>query len=136
VINCLVNGVETNLAAYINQHNIDIKLPLIADYSGAAINVSIKEVDLENGVVSFYAPVFKSKKYQFAKPIFDYIKKFEIDTLDIDTNLDFSCNCILNYLYGELENKKISNVKGPITFGEIGYQLLNQTLVTLQVEKL
>jgi hypothetical protein len=136
VLNCLIDGVDTNLANYIKDNNIDPKLPLMADYSGASINVSIKEVDTENGLVSFYAPVFESKIYKFAKPVNDYVSKFEVDTLDIETNSDFSCNCILNYLYGELENKKISNVKGPVTFGEIGYQLLNQTLVTLHVEEM
>ena len=136
VIDCLIDGKESNLAEYITSHKIDTKLPLVADYSGAAINVSIKEVDTENEMVSFYAPVFKSKKYRFAKPIDDYVQRFEIKTLDYDKNAVFSCNCILNYLYGELEGKKINNIKGPITFGEIAYQLLNQTLVSLSINDL
>jgi len=135
VIDCLIDGKETNLAEYITTHKIDTKLPLIADYSGASINVSIKEVDAENGLVSFFAPVFKSKKYKFAKPVDDYVQRFEIKTLDYDKDAVFSCNCILNYLYGELEGKKINNIKGPITFGEIGYQLLNQTLVSLSINE-
>ena len=32
--------------------------------------------------------------------------------------------------------KKINKIKGPITFGEIAYQLLNQTLVSLSVDKI
>ena len=52
----------------------------------------------------------------------------------MDIEPEFSCNCILNYLYGELEGKKIDNISGPITFGEIGYQLLNQTLTFLYIE--
>ncbi len=135
VLNCLIDGKEVNLAEYIDQNNIDTKLPLIADYSGAHINVSIKEVDVSNGLVSFFAPVFQSKVYKFAKPINNYIKRFEIKTLDYNTNNVFSCNCILNYLYGDFEGRKINNIKGPITFGEIGYQLLNQTLVSLTVDK-
>lgn len=135
VLNCLIDGNEVNLAEYIDQNNIDTKLPLVADYSGAHINVSIKEVDVSNGLVSFFAPVFQSKVYKFAKPINNYIKRFEIKTLDYNTNNVFSCNCILNYLYGDFEGRKINNIKGPITFGEIGYQLLNQTLVSLTVDK-
>ena len=46
----------------------------------------------------------------------------------------FSCNCILNYLYSELEGKKTGSFVGPITFGEVAYQLLNQTLVYLKIE--
>ncbi len=136
IINCLIDGVETNLAQYIKEHNIDTKLPLVADYSGALINVSIKEVDTENGIVSFFAPIFKNTVYKFAKNVDNYMNKFEVSTLDIEPNSAFSCNCILNYLYGELEGKKINNVKGPITFGEIGYQLLNQTLVNLYIENI
>jgi hypothetical protein len=46
----------------------------------------------------------------------------------------FSCNCILNFLFGGLEGQKIGNLQGPVTFGEIGYQLLNQTLVVLRIQ--
>jgi len=48
-------------------------------------------------------------------------------------NVVFSCNCILNYLYSELEGRKTDPFVGPITFGEIAYQLLNQTLVYMEV---
>ncbi len=136
VINCLIDGKETNLAEYYEKNNIDVKLPIVADYSGALINVSVKEVDTENGLTSFYAPVFQNVKYKFAKPVNNYVKQFEINTIDIGEKAAFSCNCILNYLYGELEGKKINNVKGPITFGEIAYQLLNQTLVNLYIESI
>lgn len=44
-----------------------------------------------------------------------------------------SCNCILNYLYGELEGKTTGSFTGPATFGEIAYVLLNQTLVKLDI---
>jgi hypothetical protein len=49
-------------------------------------------------------------------------------------NIIASCNCILNYLYSELEGKKTGKVTGPITFGEIAYVLVNQTMVYLSVE--
>lgn len=54
--------------------------------------------------------------------------------MDTDTNnVVFSCNCILNYLFSNLENKKTGAFVGPVTFGEIAYQLLNQTLVYLEI---
>ena len=53
--------------------------------------------------------------------------------LDTD-NVVFSCNCVLNYLFSNLENKKTGAFVGPVTFGEIAYQLLNQTLVYLEVK--
>ena len=48
--------------------------------------------------------------------------------------MQFSCNCILNFLFGGLEGQKIGELYGPVTFGEIGYQLLNQTLVVLRID--
>ena len=45
----------------------------------------------------------------------------------------FSFNCILNYLYGNLNGKKIPPYTGPVTFGEIAYQLVNQTLVYCEI---
>jgi len=130
--NCLINGEETNLAQFINDNNIDIKLPIVSDYSGALINVSFQGV--EGDTVHFYAPVFKNRKYKFAKSISDYVASFNAQVSNMDVHPEFSCNCILNYLYGELEGKKIDDVSGPITFGEIGYQLLNQTLTFLFIE--
>jgi hypothetical protein len=130
----LVNGVEQNFADYIVKNEIDIKQPLVADYSGAMINVSFQAVDKDNNVVSFYAPVFRGVEYKLAKPVHDYVHDF-IDALPkLDHAVTFSCNCVLNYLYSELEGKKTPPMFGPMTFGEIAYQLLNQTMVYLVIE--
>jgi len=132
---CLVNGEETVLADYIAKNEIDTKLPLVGDYSGNGVNISFKSID--NGVVHFYAPVFIGIKYRIAKSVPDYAEEFNSrlsDHLsDLDTKAVFSCNCILNFLYGELEGKSIEKITGPITFGEIAYQLVNQTLVYVSV---
>jgi hypothetical protein len=66
----------------------------------------------------------------------DYVSAFEsrLKTL-APGNIVFSCNCILNYLYSQLEGRRTGGIVGPITFGEIAYQLLNQTLVYLEIEK-
>jgi len=42
---------------------------------------------------------------------------------------------VLNYVYGELENKRTGNLTGPMTFGEIAFQVLNQTLVHVTVSR-
>jgi hypothetical protein len=47
----------------------------------------------------------------------------------------FSCNCVLNYLHGQLEGRHTGALLGPMTFGEIAYQLLNQTLVHVSVSR-
>lgn len=132
----LVNGAEQNFADYLIQHEVDIKQPLVADYSGAMINVSFQEVDKDNRTVSFYAPVFCGVEYKLAKPVGEYIKSFTSALPKLDNAVSFSCNCVLNYLYSELEGKKTPPMFGPMTFGEIAYQLLNQTLVYLVIEEL
>jgi hypothetical protein len=132
----LVNGVEQNFADYLVEHEIDIKQPLVADYSGAKINVSFQSVDKDNNTVSFYAPVFSGVEYKLAKPVREYVNDFIGALPKLDQAVTFSCNCVLNYLYSELEGKKTPPMLGPMTFGEIAYQLLNQTLVYLVIEDL
>jgi len=129
---CLVDGKEVTFADYIEQNKIDTKLPLVGNYSGSGINVSFKAI--ENGVVNLYAPVFSGIKYRMAKTITNYVDSFNKRLAEHkDTKHVFSCNCILNFLYGELEHNKIEAFTGPITFGEIAYQLVNQTLVYVSV---
>lgn len=133
---CTISGTSTNLAAYIEAKGINTSLPLVADYNGAMINVSVQSVDPVNGRVQFYAPVFKGVTYRFAKPVPDYAAAFE-DILHKNElkSVAFSCNCILNFLYAQLQGKKTGHLVGPITFGEIAYILLNQTLVHLSIEE-
>jgi hypothetical protein len=132
-----VNGERRNLAEYIQEHKLDTKLPLVADYYGALVNVSFQTVDAAKGEVSFYAPVFTGIRYKHAKPLADYGQSFTACLAAqgglAEDRIAFSCNCILNYLYSGLEGKKTTPFCGPVTFGEIAYQLLNQTLVFLEV---
>jgi hypothetical protein len=133
---CSVDGNATNFAQYVQEKNIDTRLPLVADYSGIKVNVSIQNVDADSGRVDLYAPVFEGVKYHFAKPVANYMNDFAEELKRNDTNnIAFSCNCILNFLYSELEGKKTGHITGPITFGEIAYQLLNQTLVYMTLNE-
>ena len=134
----MVNGAPQNFATYIREHRLDIRLPIVADYYGALVNISYQGVDDVDNMVYFYAPVFSGIRYKHAKPITDYVAEFDAQVQKQrgpDTNkVVFSCYCVLNYLYSNLENKKTGSFVGPITFGEIAYQLLNQTLVYLEVK--
>jgi hypothetical protein len=40
----------------------------------------------------------------------------------------------LNFQYGKLEGKDLGAFYGPVTFGEIAWQVINQTLVYLRVK--
>lgn len=130
---CLINGEKQNLAEYITRNNIDTRLPIVADYSGAKINISFQQVDEEKKKVLFYAPLRKNEKYKLANPVENYVKDFiNILPKELD-DVAFSCNCILNYLYSELEGKKTGKMNGPFTFGEIAYVLVNQTMVYVRI---
>lgn len=130
---CLIDGKETVLTDYIAQNKIDTKLPLVGDYAGNGVNVSFKSI--EDGIVNLYAPVFENIQYRIAKNIVDYENEFNSKLAPFKgKDSAFSCNCILNFLYGNLEGKNLDAFFGPITFGEIAYQLLNQTLVYVTVD--
>ena len=134
--NIMINGKPESFVSYLVDNNIDIKLPLVADYSGASINTSFQSIDLGKNIVNLYAPVFKGVQYRIAKPIDNYVQAFNSRINNVRTdNIAFSCNCILNYQYGELEGKKTEGITCPITFGEIAYQLLNQTFAYLSISK-
>lgn len=132
-----INGVKTNFADYILKKQLDTRLPLVADYYGAMVNVSFQSVDKDKKEVKLYAPVFAGIHYKHAKPIEDYVQQFtsQIPT-QLNRNIVFSYNCILNYIYSELEGKRTGNIIGPTTFGEVAYQLLNQTMAYLTVTDL
>jgi hypothetical protein len=132
-----INGVKTNFADYITQYNLDTRLPLVADYFGAKVNVSIQNVDPLKHEVRFYAPVFAGVSYKHAKPLQDYVEQFTaMLSLHLTKHPAFSCNCVLNYLYSELEGKRTGKITGPATFGEVVYQLLNQTVAYLTITEI
>ena len=132
---CLVNGQKRNFAEYVRQRGLEKgQLPLVGDYAGAHINVSLQNIGEAGGQVELYAPVFSNVDYRFAQPVDDYAAAFraKLATQD-EAGLVFSCNCILNFVFGELEGKAIGGTEGPVTFGEIAYQLLNQTMVVVRI---
>ncbi len=131
---CTINGKPAILADYVEHNKIDSRLPLVADYSGAAINVCIKEVRKDDKEVDFYGPLFNDVEYRFAAPVEDYVKQFNQAVPEEAFRANFACNCVLNYLYLGLEGKQVSAVLGPMTFGEIAYQLVNQTMVYLIID--
>jgi len=129
----LVNGTPTGFAHYLKGQGTDTRLPLVANYNGAMVNVSIQQVDAAGGRVDFYAPVFPDVTYHVAKPVGDYVRAFAAQVPKDGAPLSFSCNCVLNYMYAGLEGKSIGPLTGPMTFGEIAFMLLNQTAVYVTI---
>ncbi|WP_353473636.1 hypothetical protein PVT71_06230 [Salipiger sp. H15] len=129
----MVDGAEVDFAEWVQAQGIDTRLPLVANYAGAMINVSFQSVGAEG--VAFYAPVIEGVSYRIAHSPGDYATIFA-QRAQGDGAQELSCNCILNFLYGELEEKRTGSFTGPVTFGEIAYILLNQTMVRLQLHRL
>ena len=128
---CRVNGEPTDFADWLAANGFaDDRLPLVGDYGGAPINVSVQKIAADGETVHLYAPVFPGVDYRFAAPLEDYAAALTDGIARVPHDDAFwSCNCILNFLFGGLEGKSIGGLAGPVTFGEIAYQLLNQTLV-------
>lgn len=136
VSECWVNERLVNFAQYLSDNAVDTRQPLVADYSGAMINVSFKTVDPASGQVDFYAPVFDDAVYRLAAPVSDFRQAFAQAVPADAHTATWSCNCILNFLYSELEGQRTGEVTGPMTFGEIAFQLLNQTMVYVTLDKM
>lgn len=130
----LVNGHKVNFRDYIQERRLDMKLPLVSDYSGIMMNVSFVEKIGPHGEISFYAPVFSGVVYKHAKPVQNYIEQFIRNSSGaVGVQIIVSCNCVLNYIYSGFKSSDALYTSGPLTFGEIAYQLLNQTMVYLRI---
>ncbi len=128
---CTIDGESANLAEYLVEHTINARLPLVANYAGAMVNVSIQEVDSDSGEVRFYAPVVAGETYRLARRRADYTRAIVACARSVgQPDNALACDCILNNLEVGLSS---GGFVGPKTFGEIAYILLNQSLVVLNV---
>ena len=131
----MVDGVRTRLIDHIRANGIDMRLPLVADYNGTMVNVATAAIDEASGEITFFAPVYSHVSYRFARPVEDYPRQFADQLGNPRGDVVFSCNCILNYMYAGLEGERPGGMTGPVTFGEIAYVLLTQSLVYLVIEQ-
>lgn len=125
---CIIGNKEVDFSAWLQSNQVDLKKPLVADYCGAMINVSFKGID-KSGRIDFYAPVFSGVNYRLAKEVAENTSPTSL------AGADFSCNCILKYLNRKPGTEYLSEITGPLAFGEIAWMLLNQTQVSLIIEK-
>lgn len=136
-----VNGASTTLARHLRDRGIDPRLPLVADLGGARLNVGIRASDPDTGDVSFYAPVFEGIDYRFAESIPADAAGFATAYAEAAAGTGFAepgvvCafNCVLNYWHGAFEGDDHGLPRGAVAFGEIAYQLVNQSLVFLRID--
>jgi len=133
VTNCIVDGKKQSFPKFIKENNLNTMVPMIGDYAGANINISIQEVG--DNSVQVAAPPVKGIKYRWAKDLPNYGTAFQSRSAELEgKNIAFGCNCIYNFLYGELEGKHHPVFAGPATWGEIAYKLVNQTFVYVTID--
>lgn len=95
----MISGKRLKLLEYFEETGVDVCLPLVADYYGTMIIVSLQNINRESGLVKFYSPFFKGLEYRLASPFENYVTEFLSMTPENAGNAVMSCNCILNYLY-------------------------------------
>jgi hypothetical protein len=117
-----INGKKRNLAAYLRETGFVPNVPFVANYAGAMLNVECFAI--ENDEVFMAAPFFPGITYKIS----------EIDGNIADPELTgseiiFSVTCIVNYMNPDFCERYLTKMNGPVVYGEIAYQLLNQTTV-------
>ncbi len=134
---CMIGGTSENLARYIQNHAIDKRLPLVADQDGALINMAILAHDTNAGCVTFLTPVSASLTYRFAEEILDYSEEFARAAADVELpHAAHACVCVLHYYFASqtgTANSHQPSITLPMTFGQIAYTILNQTLTCLTI---
>jgi hypothetical protein len=131
---CIIAGQRRRIDESLGRMISDTRWPLVANYCGTRCNVGIRELDVANNKIRFFAPVFEGVTYRQARAAGDYAEAFRSAIPQGLHGIAFSCNCVHNYLYGQLQGQRTGSLEGPMTFGEIAYQLVNQTLVYITID--
>ncbi|MCQ2251816.1 MAG: hypothetical protein MJZ61_00045 [Bacteroidales bacterium] len=131
---CLIDGKPGNIAQYLEEVKAKIgHYPqLITSQNGALVNRDIKTVDVNKGVASYFSPAYENDEHYTVKPNANYLRAFN-DNLKKKTDVIACFSCTSYFLLGDFEYQHI-DYNGVYTFGEIGYQLLNKTIVTLEFD--
>lgn len=134
---CTIDGKPANIADYF-ENTVKPRLggytQMITSQNGALINRDVKIVDTKKGEVTFFSPVASGDKYHLVKNGADYLSMFN-NTLSAKQSDVLTCfSCVSYYSGGNFDGRHVVK-NGIYAFGEIGYQLLNKTVVTLEIDK-
>lgn len=133
---CTIDGKPSNIAEWFTA--IKAKKgyypQLITDMNGALVNRDVKVVDMEKKEVEFFSPVYEGDVYGHVKENDNYQECFNAQ-LATKKNVIACFSCASYFMAGKFEGKTI-NFNGVYAFGEIGYQLLNKTIVTLEIDEI
>ncbi len=134
---CTINGKPGNIADYF-ENVVKPKLggytQMITSQNGALINRDVKVVDVAKGEVSFFSPVIADDDYHLVKNGADYLQMFNTALASKRSDVLTCFSCVSYFFGGKFEGKGVCK-NGVYAFGEIGYQVLNKTIVTLEIDK-
>lgn len=134
---CLINGQRGNLARLIANGDINAALPLTADRDGALLNNSIITSDPEAGTVTFLNPIDPSLTYRFAEPPQAFVDAFAKASAGIDLpGAALAPVCVASLRHLDDAIRPMLPAIAPVTFGQIGYTVLTQTIACLSFSSL
>lgn len=133
----LLEGQRVNLARMIANGELDPALPLISDRDGALLTNAITASDTEAGTLCFLNPIDPALSYRFAEPIDDFPAAFAKAAQGVDLPGALLCSiCIANLPRLDASIRPLLPAFAPITFGQIGYTVLTQTISCLNLSRL
>ena len=134
---CTIDGKPGNIADYF-ENVVKPKLggytQMITSQNGALINRDVKIVDTKKGEVTFFSPTYAGDKYFLVKNGADYLKMFNDKLGSKRSDIATCFSCISYFFGGNFEGRHVVK-NGVYAFGEIAYQLLNKTIVTLEIDR-
>lgn len=134
---CTIDGKPGNIAQYLEnviKPKVGNYSQLITSQNGALINRDVKVVDVNKGEVSFFSSAYAGDEYRMVKNGADYFKMFNETLADKRSEVAACFSCVSYFFGGNFLGKHVSK-NGIYAFGEIAYQLLNKTIVTLEIDK-
>ena len=131
----LIDGEKRNIYDFLKERNSTIAQAFVTNIRGEKVNLTIKSINDDTKSVTTWNPVNPAYEYQHSDPIDNYEELFEKELENKSGAFAYNCNCLYNYFFCNLDGKKIGDVTGVISFGEIGYISLNQTFVYLTLEE-
>ncbi|GHV10801.1 hypothetical protein AGMMS49938_00420 [Fibrobacterales bacterium] len=136
VRDAFVDGKKVNLPKYILENKVDFRFPIQANYSGTLINVSLPP-EIQGEEMLLHQAVFSDMDYRFTEvaPEFKDSQKSCANNVIDPKKFIAGCSCILNHLSFNTNGGALCGIDGPLTFGEICYQIVGNTSVYLEMEE-
>ncbi|MDR1865858.1 MAG: hypothetical protein LBR08_09855 [Bacteroidales bacterium] len=119
----LINGEKRRLEEYMVSRNISFQYPLIANMAG--INICVSFYYDVKPLTTMGTALFKGLTYYFSEPDTD------MRIWEIPHDRIYALCCL--YYVLEPDPERLCQMTGPATYGEIGYQVVSQSIVYLTI---